>query len=192
MTTKNLGAKGLVTPLPVLIIATYDESGVANAMNVAWGGQCGPKHVVMNLSLTMGHKTNDNLKLKQAFTVSYADAANVAAADYVGIASGKKVADKLQRCGLTTRKSEFVDAPVINEFPLTAECKVVEMTETSLGELRVVGEIMNVVADERILDAEGKVSLDLLQPIVFDSAQNLYRVVGKEVGGAWKIGNQFK
>ena len=88
--------------------------------------------------LAMGHKTNDNLKLKQAFTVSYADAANVAAADYIGIASGKKV------------------------------------------------------ADERILDAEGKVSLDLLQPIVFDSAQNLYRVVGKEVGGAWKIGDHFK
>ena len=189
---KNLGAIGLVTPLPVLIIATYDESGTPNAMNVAWGGQCGPKHVVMNLSMTMGHKTNDNLKLKQAFTVSYADAKHVAAADYVGIASGKKVSDKLERCGLTTRKSEFVDAPVINEFPLTAECKVVEMQETALGELRVVGEIVNVVADESILDEKGKVNLGKLQPIIFDSAENLYRVVGESVGGAWKIGTQFK
>lgn len=188
---KNLSTKALVTPLPVLIIATYNEDGTPNAMNVAWGGQCGPKHVVMNLSLAMGHKTNDNLKAHQAFTVSYANAALVDASDYVGIVSGSKVKDKIEKAGLHAVKSEFVDAPVLIEYPLTAECKVVEMTETALGELRVVGEILNISADEGILDESGKVDLGKLRPIIYDSAQNLYRVVGEEVGQAWGSGKKL-
>ena len=187
---KNLGAVGVVTPLPVLIIATYDENGVADAMNVAWGGQCGPKHVALNLSPV--HKTNENLKLRKAFTVSFATADDVVESDYFGIVSAKKERDKIGKAQMHVRRAEHVDAPIIEEYPLTLECKMVELATTFLGEERVVGEIVNVVADENILNADGKIDLSKWKPIMFDSAQNYYRVVGDVVGNAFKDGSKLK
>lgn len=186
---KSLGVKTVVTPLPVLIIGTYDENGVPNAMNVAWGGQCGSKHVALNLGT---HKTTENMELKKAFTCAFATKKEVAAADYVGIVSGNKEPDKIKKAGWTATRGEKVDAPVFDQLPLTLECKIIEMEKTSLGELRVVGEVVNTIADDSILNAEGKVDMDKLQPLAFDSAQNLYRVIGEEVGGAWRSGKQLK
>lgn len=185
---KSLGVKAVVTPLPVLIIGTYDEDGRPNAMNVAWGGQCGPKHVALNLSQ---HKTTKNMELKKAFTCAFATQEQVVAADYVGIVSGNKVADKVQKAGWTATKGEKVDAPVFDQFPLTLECEIIEMEQTSVGELRVVGEIVNTLADERIL-TDGKIDLSKLRPITFDSAQNQYFVLGEKVGDAWKSGMALK
>lgn len=185
---KSLGVKAVVTPLPVLIIGTYDENGTPNAMNVAWGGQVGPKHIALNLSQ---HKTTKNMELKKAFTCAFANKDQVVAADYVGIVSGNKVTDKIQKAGWSVTKGENVDAPVFDQLPLTVECKIIEMEKTSLGELRVVGEIVNTIADESIL-TDGKIDLGKLQPIIFDSVANEYRVVGEKVGEAWKSGMQLK
>ena len=148
---KNFGTKTVLAPLPVLIIATYDEQGTPDAMNAAWGGQCGPHHVALNLSPK--HKTTENIQLKGAFTVSVADADHLTVADYFGLVSGRKE-NKIERAGVHVTPSAFVDAPVIDEFPLTLECKVVEMQETSLGEMRIVGEVVNMQADESILDMQ--------------------------------------
>ncbi len=186
---KSLGANTIITPLPVLIIGTYDESGVPNAMNVAWGGQCGPKHVALNLGT---HKTTENMELKKAFTCAFATKDQVAASDYVGIVSGNKEPDKIKKAGWTATPAEKVDAPVFDQLPLTLECKIIEMEKTSLGELRVVGEVVNTQADESILTPEGKVDFDKLQPLSYDSAQKFYRVVGEKVGQAWISGKQLK
>lgn len=185
---KSLGAKAVVIPSPVLIIGTYDETGNPNAMNVAWGGQCGPRHIALNLS---HHKTTENMELKKAFTCAFADKEHVVAADYVGIVSGAKTPDKIQKAGWTAVKGEKVDAPVFEQLPLTVECEIIEMEKTSVGELRVVGEIVNTVADESIL-TDGKIDLGKLQPIIFDSVASEYRVVGDKVGDAWKSGLQLK
>lgn len=185
---KNLGVKAVVTPLPVLIIGTYDENGLPNAMNVAWGGQCGPKHVALNLS---HHKTTENMEQKKAFTCAFATKDQVVPADYVGIVSGSKVPDKIEKAGWTASKGEKVDAPVFDQLPLTLECKIVEMEKTALGELRVVGEIVNTVADESIL-TDGKIDIAKLQPITFDSSHNQYFVIGEKVGDAWKSGMKLK
>ena len=186
---KDFGAKAVVTPLPVLIIATYDEKGTPNAMNVAWGGQCGPKHIALNLGK---HKTNENLKATNAFTVSFATVNDVVASDYFGIASGNVVPDKVAKAQMHTHKSAHVNAPIIDEYPLTLECKVVEMVETSLGEIRVVGEVVNMSADESVLDAAGNVDLGKVRPISFDSASNAYRVLGEKVGNAFSDGKKLK
>lgn len=186
---KNLGVKTVITPLPVLIIGTYDENGTPNAMNVAWGGQCGPKHIALNLS---HHKTTENMELKKAFTVAFATKDQVAAADYVGIVSGTKVPDKVKKAGWTVTPAQNVDAPVIDQLPLTLECKIVEMEKTSLGELRVVGEVVNTQADESILSPDGKVDIAKLEPISFDSSHNLYHVLGAQVGEAWGSGKALK
>lgn len=187
-TKKNFTNKAVITPLPVLIIATYDANGNPDAMNAAWGGQCGPKHICFNLS---SHQTTENIELKKAFTVSFADKKHVAESDYFGIISAKKEPKKIEKAGMHVEKSKFVDAPVIVEYPLTVECKVIEIQKTSLNETRVVGEIVNMQADESILDENGNIDLDKLQPIMFDSSRNYYRVVGEKVGGAWSEGKKI-
>ncbi len=184
---KNFGNKMVLTPLPVLIVATYDEQGTPNAMNVAWGGQCGYHHVALNLSLN--HKTTENLKHTKAFTLSIATVDTLVISDYFGLVSGHKE-NKIEKTDVHVTRSEFVDAPVIDEYPLTLECKVIEMQE-ALGEMHVVGEVVNMQADESILDAQGKVDLGKLSPISYDSASHSYRVLGDIVGKAFKDGNKL-
>ena len=121
-------------PQPVLVIGTYDENGTPDAMNVGWGGLVGSVYVELNIS--EGHKTTANLRKKGAFTVSFADQAHLVEADYVGLVSGNTTPDKIAKAGLHPLKSEFVDAPLFEEFPLTLECEVAEITDGP-GGLRV-------------------------------------------------------
>lgn len=185
---KNFGNKTIVAPLPVLIVATYDAEGKPDAMNAAWGGQCAYHHVALNLS--KGHKTTENIRLRNAFTLSIANRANLVLSDYFGLVSGYKE-DKIARSGVHVTKSEFVDAPVIEEYPLTLECRVVSI-EDALGEVRIVGEVINMQADEAILNEQGEVDLDKLQPLSYDSSERSYRVLGETVGKAFKDGNLLK
>lgn len=185
---KNLGNTPVIAPLPVLIIATYDEQGTPNAMNVAWGGQCGYHHVALNLSLN--HKTTENLRHTKAFTLSIATVDTLVLSDYFGLVSGHRE-NKIEKVGVHITRSEFVDAPVIGEYPLTLECKVVEMQQ-ALGEMHIVGEVVNVQADESILNTQGKVDLGKLQPISFDSVSRSYRVLGDVVGKAFGDGAKIK
>lgn len=181
-----------VTPLPVLMIGTYDEEGNANVMNIAWGGQCGPKHIAINIGLPeVEKKTLTNIKNKKEFTVSYATKDTIEISDYFGLFSGN-VVDKIEEAGVTVTKAENVDAPIIEEYPLTVECKVLDIIEVEFGEMKIIGEIVNVSADESILDDEGNVSVDKLQPIIYDSIGKTYRVVGEVVGTAFEAGLKVK
>lgn len=178
--------KGFITPHPVLIIGTYDENGKADAMNAAWGGQVGGNQISVSLS---SHRTTDNLKLNKEFTVAFATVNQVAECDYVGIISQNKVPDKLEKCGWTVTKSDKVNAPVIDQLPVTIECKVIELQE-EFHETRVVAEIVGMKAEEAVL-TEGKVDLDKLRPIAFDTVALCYREVGANVGFAWGEGKKF-
>ncbi len=182
---KNFGPKTWMYPLPVLIIGTYDEHGNPNAMNAAWGGIYDTDQVM--LCLSHGHKTFQNIQAKGAFTVSMATADQVAACDYVGIASGNKVADKFQKAGFTAAKSEFVDAPIINELPMALECRLVGLTPDGI----IVGKILNISAEESIL-TDGKIDPMLLKPITFDPVNNSYRTLGGEVAKAFSAGAALK
>lgn len=184
---KDFGNKTIVVPLPVLIIGTYDENGVPNAMNAAWGTQCDYHKVVLYLGK---HKTTKNLELKKAFTLSFANVENLVVADYLGIESGENI-NKIEKAGLHVVKSKFVDAPIIEEFPLTLECKLTEMAIDN-GDFRVVGEVINMNADESILDQNGNVDFDKLKPISFDSSLNYYRALGEKVGEAFHSGLKIK
>ena len=183
---RSLGNAGELFPQSVFIIASYDENGVPNAMNAAWAGECSRHEVCFNIG---DHKTTANIVKKGAFTVAPADRANVVSADYFGIATGNKV-NKAEKSGPTFIRSEHVDAPVIEEYPLTMECEVTAIDGDEHG-ARVVGRIVNVLVDENILDADGKVDFDKFQPLVYDAAHMTYRVVGAEVGGAWSVGKSL-
>lgn len=182
---KNFTDKAVITPLPAIMIATWDENENPDVMMAAWGGQCGPKHITFELS---AHKTTENIRLKKAFTISFATKDDIVQSDYFGSVSANDVPDKVKIAGFTASKSPNVDAPIINEYKLTLECKCVTFEEDGNGGARVVGEIVNMSADESILDAEGNVDLSKLQPVIFDSAKNEYRVVGEKVGTAWGSG----
>ena len=182
---KDLGVKPYTFPMPVLMIATYGEDGKPDVMNMAWGGVCAENMVALNIDEE--HKTSENIKKRGAFTLSIADLAHIKEADFFGIATGNKMSDKFQRSGLHAVKSEKVDAPVVEEFPLTLECKVVECQHTVYG-FRVLGEVVGVLAEENVLDEKGKVDPSRLHAFVFDQFQNGYYAVGEKVGQAWHTG----
>ena len=171
MSRKNFGAKPFSYPQPVLIIAAYGENDVPSAMNAAWGGISDYKEISMDLS--KGHKTVKDLRARGAFTVSMGTLSQMVACDYVGVVSGNKVPDKVAKAGWHVEKSSFVDAPLIKELPLALECKLISYDEET-GILK--GEIVNVSADESILDEEGRVDVKKLQPITFDPFNNKYIV----------------
>ena len=181
---KNFGASHalMTTPQPCVMIATWDKDHTPDVMMAAWAGQYDHNQIVVSLSK---HKTTENLELTGAFTVSFADIRTVAESDYLGIVSGNNVPDKVAKAGFTITPSPNVDAPIINEYPLTLECKVVSWKDGIL-----VGEVVNMSADESIL-TDGKVDLAKLQPIVFDAAGMCYRAIGDVVGGAWNAGKKF-
>ncbi len=182
---KDLGVKDYVFPMPVLMIATYCDDGTVDVMNMAWGGICDSDKVALNISES--HKTAENIKKRMAFTLSIADIPHLEAADFFGIASGNKMPDKFERSGLHAVKSEKVDAPVVEEFPLTLECRVMEYHHNDYG-FRVVGQIVNVLAEESVLDEKGKVDPKRLNAFVFDTFQSGYYAIGEKVGQAWSSG----
>ena len=183
---KNFGAKPICYPQPVFILAAYDEDGVPNAMNAAWGGISDDKEI--SFCISAGHKTTHDILARKAFTVSMADAAHVVECDYVGVVSGNDVPDKLARCGFHTTRSEFVDAPLIDELAMALECKLVSSDPETC---RLVGEIVNVCADESVL-TDGKIDPAKLRPITFDPMNNAYLVLGEKVGNAFKDGLKLR
>ena len=183
---KNFGSQHWLFPQPVLMIATYNEDGTPDIMNAAWGGISDSDEISISISNT--HKTAKNLLKRGAFTVSFATADQVAACDYVGLVSGNKVPDKFARAGFHAVKSEFVDAPLVEELPMALECRVRSYdTETDI--LR--GEIVNVSADETIL-TDGKIDPVKLRPIVFDPVNHDYLELGAKAGKAFGEGNKLK
>lgn len=182
---KNFASKPYLFPMPVAIVAAYDENGTPCAMNAAWAQICDMGEIALFIS--KGHKTTQNILQTKAFTVSIADVPHMAEADFLGIASGNEMPDKFARSGLHEVKSEFVNAPVIPEFPVTMECELTEVAETK-AIYAIVGHIVNVSAEERVLDDKGKIDPKKLQALVFDQFQNGYYTVGDQVGQAWHAG----
>ncbi len=183
---KNFDAKPWFYPLPVLLIGSYDENGKADLMNAAWGGLYDADKVI--LCLSAGHKTTKNILAKKAFTVSFADAEHVVASDYVGLVSANNEPEKLQKSGFHVVKSEQIDAPLFEELPMSLECKLLKVTEDG----NLIGEIVNISADEKILNADGAIDPEKLCPISFDPIRNAYVKMGDIVGKAFADGAVLK
>ena len=182
---KNLGAVPAVYPMPVLMVAAYDEQGNVNVMNAAWGMICGMDKIA--LFIDEEHKTTQNILKTKAFTVSLADKVNIVAADFFGIATGNKMPDKFQRSGCHAVKSSFVNAPVIEEFPVVMECELAEIVNTE-NLHAVVGKIVNVSADEKVVGDKDKIDPVKVNALIFDQFRSGYYSVGEKAGQAWNAG----
>ena len=184
---KNLKPKAYIYPLPVLIVGSYDENGKANAMNAAWGTVCDVAQV--SICLDKRHKTVKNILQTKAFSVAIADANNVIPADYVGIVSGNDEPNKIEKTGWNIVKSEFVNAPIIENLPLVLECKLVSYdVDTEI----CIGEVVNVSVDDSILNEKGKVDLTKFKPICYDCDGHGYDALGEKVGQAFSDGKKLK
>ena len=183
--TKNFGVKHYLFPMLTYMIGTYNEDDSVDVMMMAWGGICAEDMVALNLEAE--HKTVANLETRKAFTLAVPGTDTLRESDFLGIATSNKMADKFERTELHAVKSSRVDAPVITEYPLTLECEVVEMQSQPYG-LRVLGRIVNVIADEKVLDGTGKIDAGKLQAFAFDQMQGGYYAIGEKVGQAWNTG----
>ena len=182
---KNLGVLQAVYPMPVLMIAAYDENGKVNVMNAAWGMICAMDKIA--LFIDEDHKTTQNLLKTKAFTVALADRAHMDVADFFGIATGNKMEDKFERTGYHAVRSERVNAPIVEEFPVVMECELAEVIQTE-NMYAIVGKIVNVAAEEAVLDEKGKVDPTKLDALIFDQFRHGYYVSGEQVGKAWNAG----
>lgn len=182
---RKLGVVQAVYPMPVLMVAAYDENGKVNVMNAAWGMICGEDKIA--LFIDEDHKTTQNLLKTKAFTVSLADRKHMDVADFFGIATGNKMPDKFERTGYHAAKSAFVNAPVIEEFPVVMECELAEVTSTD-SFYAIVGRIVNTSAEESVLSDNGKVDPAKLDALIFDPFQHGYYVTGEKAGKAWNAG----
>ena len=185
---KDLGVVPAVYPMPVLMVAAYDENGVVNVMNAAWGMICAMDKIA--LFIDDDHKTTQNIRKVKAFSVSIADKEHMDVADFFGIATGNKMPDKFKNTGYHAEKSSKVNAPIINEFPLCMECELAEIVETE-NMFAVVGKIVNVNADEKVLSENGKVDPMKLNALIFDQFQSGYYVSSEKVGQAWNAGKEL-
>ena len=185
---KDLGTVAAVFPMPVLMVAAYDGNGTVQIMNAAWGMICAPDKIA--LFINEDHATTKAIRASKALTVSIADRDNIVAADYFGIATGNEMPDKFARTGYHAEKSANVNAPIITEFPVTMECELAEIVQTD-NLHAVVGRIVNVSADEKVLDENGKVEPSKLNALIFDQFKAGYFVAGDKVGQAWNAGKEL-
>lgn len=184
---KSIKTTEAVFPMPVLMIATYNEDGSVDVMNAAWGTMLSRNQVILNL--TESHKTVKNIKKRKAFTISIADSKHVVEADYLGIVSGNNTPNKFENTKLTSTKSENVDAPIINEFPICMECEFIEYQDDEYG-AGVIGKVVNVTADESVMK-DGKVDISLVNAIAFDPYTHGYYKVTERVGNAFSDGKKL-
>ena len=183
--TKNFHAKPYLFPMPTYMIGTYNEDDTVDVMMMAWGDICAEDMVALNLEAE--HKTVANIESRKAFTLAVPGTDTLRESDFFGIATANKMADKFERSGLHAVRSERVDAPVITEYPITLECQVIEMQSQPYG-LRVLGKIVNVIADEKVLDGAGNIDASKIHAFAFDQMQNGYYAIGEKVGQAWHSG----
>lgn len=186
---KDFKPNAWLLPQPVLIIGTYDADGTPNAMNAAWGGQWDMNEIIISLG---SHATTDNLNRCPDFTVAFATADSLPAADYVGIVSGRKQPDKIARTGWKAIEAANVKAPLFDCFPMTMECRIKEKLYESPTGFYMVAEIVNIVCDEKYLADDGKPDVEKMHLITFDPVHNGYIELGSRVGNAFSDGGSLK
>lgn len=185
---KELKPRPYLFPMPTYMIGTYNEDGSVDEMMMAWGGISGEDLVALNLDPE--HKTVENIKRTKSFTVAVPSIDTVKESDYFGIASANKVEDKFEKTGLHQVKSNYVDAPIVLEYPVTLECELVQIQDNDL-EFRVLGRILNITVKDDVLDDKGKIDIEKVKPFVFDQSNYGYYALGEKIGKAWNSGLEF-
>ena len=183
---KSLGAKALVYPAPVFVIGTYDKNGNPNVMTASWAGLCCSEPPCIAVSLRKATLTYGNIVRRQVFTISVPSEDYIKHTDYFGMVTGGGPY-KLEVARLPPVESKLVEAPYVKEFPMVLECRVVHTFELGLH-TQFVGEILDVKADEAVLDKAGFADIKKVRPFVFAPDVRSYYGIGEYLGPAFSIG----
>ena len=186
---KSFGPKTMAFPNPVWCVGSYDANDQPNLMTIAWGGICCSKPPAVTISLRKATYTYGNIMARMAYTINIPSVNHVKEADYVGMVSGKRE-DKFKTTGLTAVKSDLVDAPYVDEFPMILECKVIHTYEIGLH-TQFIGEILDVKADESVLNDAGLPDMMLVAPFIYGGEIQTYHPIGDPIGQAFKIGKEL-
>ncbi len=185
---KSVGAKSLLFPTPVLMVGSYDQAGKPNLMNAAWGGICCSQPPCVTVSLRKSRHSYDAIIQRKAFTVGIACESRIAEADYCGIASGSN-ADKFAVAGLTPVRSDLVDAPYAEEFPVVLECRLLHTFEIGIH-TQFIGEIVDVKGDPAVFGEDGQLDIMKIKPLIYDPSHKGYHGVGPCLGKAFSVGKE--
>lgn len=179
---RSLGPQSVLYPTPTVVVCTYDPEGRPNMMTAAWAGVACSSPAMVSVSLRAATYSHGNLRMRKAFCVGVPSEDHWREADHVGTVSGRDTL-KFKTTGLTLKRSEHVDAPYVEEFPLTLECKLVQTHELGLH-TQFVGEVINVLVDPDVLDEDDHVDIERLRPIIFSPGAGVYHRVGEFLGKA--------
>lgn len=189
---ENLKPRSMMYPAPAVVASAYDENGKADACTLAFATMCShkPPAILIAINSTLKRKTLADIFQTKEFCLGFPSADQVAEADYLGIVSGYD-SDKLEDVNFTHQKAEFVNAPIINEFKVSLECRVIDINPVG-SHTQITGEIVNVVADSGVLDKNGKIDFEKLNPLGYDDVSHSYFEIGARLAKAFKVGLKFK
>ena len=188
MAKKELRLRALVAPTETVIVSAYDPERKADACTLAFYMVSShvPPCVTIGINATNKRKTLKDMLETKVFVLGFPSIEQVKETDYLGIESGYNT-DKLTNAGFTTSPAQTVNAPVINELPLSLECEIVH-TVTIGSHMQVTGEVKRILAEETILDEKDRVILEKLRPIIYDEEGRVYRTVGDKIADAFRTG----
>lgn len=181
---KNYKAISGIFPMPVLMIATFNEDKTVDCMNAAWSMAVSMKQIKICMSST--HKTYKNLKRNPYCTISLATKDLVKESDYFGIVSGNTFKNKFENSHLTFIKSSNIDAPIINEYPITMECSLVAFEDDG-----VVLDVLNILVEDKYLKDDNSIDFSKVGIISYNPYDNNYYEVKDIVGKAFTDGKKL-
>ena len=186
---RSLGARTVAYPLPVFLVGTYDSRGKPDVMAASWGGICSSEPPGIAVSIRPSRYTHKNILEKNVFTVSIPSVDQMAEADFFGMVSGSDT-DKFALTKFTPVRAEHVDAPYIGECPVVLECRVTQTVKIG-SHTQFIGEILDVKADEHVLNDKGFPDIEKTRPIIFGPEIRTYHGIGKFLGQAFAVGRDL-
>lgn len=174
----------MIYPLPALLVSCGDSPDTFNVLTVAWAGTICTNPAMCYISVRPERHSHAILCRTMEFVINLTTEELARATDWCGVRSGRDF-NKFAEMGLTPGAATCVKAPIIMESPLSIECRVKEIVHLGSHDM-FIAEVLNVQADERFLDAEGKWHLEQSHPLVY--LHGAYYGLGELIGRfGWSV-----
>lgn len=187
----SLKPRAMMYPAPAVVASAYDEDGNPDCCTLAFAAMCShhPPAVMIAINSTLKRKTLADILKTNEFCIGFPSCEHMDETDYFGIESGYRQ-NKLEKVNFSYRDAEIVNAPIIEEFKVSVECRVMHIVEVG-SHTQVTGEIVNVQADESVVDDKGKIIFENLNPLAYDDVTHSYFRMGDKISDAFEPGRKF-
>lgn len=175
----------MVYPLPAVMVSCGETPEEFNIITIAWTGTICSDPPMCYISVRPERHSHEIIKRTGEYVINLTTEELARATDWNGCRSGKKY-DKWKETGLTPGEAKIVKAPIINEAPVSIECKVKEIVPLGSHDM-FISEVVNISVNEKYLDrASGKFNLSAAKPLVY--SHGFYFGLGKKIGKfGWSV-----